>query len=116
MRAMYGIFVGVAVLAAVPRLVHSSAISRTAACARLQARVAQISGLPVSGPVGLGWYCEFANSTDIGWFVIALRSGRHCDGICSNLMGWYSVKKSSGNVHEYNVADMSIGAPLEKSK
>jgi hypothetical protein len=116
MRTISGILIGLTLLSGMPRIVHSSALSSEVACARLQARVAKISGIPSSGPKGLGWYCDFADSARIDWFVIALRSGRRCEGICSNLMGWYAVQKTTGSINEYDVGEMTIGGPLGKAK
>jgi hypothetical protein len=116
MRAIYGILFSLTLVSGIPRIGYSSELSSKVACARLQARVAKLSGIPASGPKGLGWYCDFADSPRNDWFVIALRSGRRCEGICSNLMGWYAVQKSTGSVNDYDVGEMTIGGPLGKAK
>ena len=84
------------------------------ACSVVQKLVATASGLPPTGPKGMGWFCDHLDPQD-KWFVLALRSNRKCEGICSNLMGWYAVNKASGKVHEYNVANLEVGAVIEET-
>jgi hypothetical protein len=84
------------------------------ACALLKKRVAKSLNLPESGPAKVGgWFCDFSTLANSHWYVIALRSNRHCEGICSNLMGWYAVNRSSGSVHQYDVADLRVGAKVK---
>jgi hypothetical protein len=63
------------------------AASERQACSTLQKFIAKRDALPESGPVGIGWFCEFSSASDKSWVVIALRSNRKCDAPCSNLMG-----------------------------
>jgi hypothetical protein len=86
-------------------------MSEDAACARLKEHVALTSSLPKSGPVG-GWFCDFVPYEEKEWFVIALRSNRACEGICSNLMGWYAVDRRTGALHDFDVAEYRIGTEL----
>ena len=83
------------------------------ACSVVQKRVAAVSGLPAVGPKGMGWFCDHSDLQK-DWFVLALRSNRKCEGICSNLMGWYAVSKATGKVHEFIVADMQVGAEISE--
>ncbi len=71
-----------------------------------------MDGLPETGPVGMGWYCDFATYDDERWYLIALRSNRKCDGICSNLMGWYAVRRSTGAIHDWDMAAYKVGSTL----
>jgi len=87
----------------------SHAVTQDRACTRLKWVISKLERIPESGPVGLGWYCEFA--TPVGTsYVIALPSNRKCDGICSDLMGWYAVDWRNGAVHDFDVANMEVGA------
>ena len=51
-----------------------------------------------------------------GYYVMALHSRRECDGICSTNMGWFAIRRSSGRVFEWDVADMKIGKPLKAGR
>ena len=84
-----------------------------AACTALKVRVAALDGLPVTGPPGLGWFCDSSSAQVEGYFVMALRSGRPAP--YSNLMGWYAVEHHTHAVYEWNVAEMRLGAWLGKS-
>jgi hypothetical protein len=86
-----------------------------AACALLKRRVAELGNLPPSGPPGLGWFCDFASGWDRDLFVIALRSNRKCPEICSNLMGWYAIRKSTGEVGEFDINEATMTALRPKS-
>jgi hypothetical protein len=85
-------------------------ITKGSACARLKKVVAKLDGIPESGPVGMGWFCDFSTYQEGTTYVIALRSNRKCDGICSNLMGWYAVDWTDGSIHDFDVANMEVGA------
>jgi hypothetical protein len=82
------------------------------ACTLLEKRIAKLDNLPDSGPVGIGWFCDFSTLGDDQWYVIALRSNRRCESICSNLMGWYAVSRRSGSVHTYDMAGLKVGAEV----
>jgi hypothetical protein len=88
------------------------AITKESACARLKKVVAKLDGIPESGPAGPGWFCDFSTAQTDTSYVIALRSNRKCDDICSNLRGWYAVDWTDGSVHDFDVADMKVGASL----
>jgi hypothetical protein len=79
----------------------------------LEKRIAKLESLPESGPVGTGWFCDFSTLGDKQWYVIALRSNRQCEGICSNLMGWYAVGRRSGSIHGYDMAELKVGAEVK---
>lgn len=86
-----------------------------AACGQLKKVIAAHDGLVETGPAGVGWFCDFAQTgseLDDEWYVIALRSNRTCEGICSNLMGWYAVHRESGEVHEFDISEFAVGARL----
>lgn len=88
-------------------------VDRHEACILLEKRVAHVDRLPISGPPGMGWYCDFSTLGDASWYVIALRSNRKCPGICSNLMGWFAVSRKNGSVHEYDMANLQVGAAVK---
>ena len=87
---------------------HITIHTQRAACTALKKTVAALDNLPVSGPPNMGWFCDFADSTDPDLFVVALRSNRRCPEICSNLMGWYAVRKSTGQVLSYDINDETV--------
>jgi hypothetical protein len=88
------------------RMTHRSA------CSVLKATVARRDSLPVTGPPGTGWFCDFTTGNSKSWYVVALRSGQKCAGICSNLMGWYAVSSRTGTVREWDVGENKLGGPL----
>lgn len=89
-------------------------LSKDDACQVLRKRVSEVDDLPVSGPVGVGWFCDFSTLGRNRWYVVALRSHRACDGKCSNLMGWYAVSRQTGAVHNYDIAELKVGSELAK--
>jgi hypothetical protein len=82
--------------------------SQKAACELLKNRIAKIYDLPTTGPPNLGWWCEFSSNWNPELYVIGLRSGRKCPGMCSNLMGWYAVRKISGEIGVFDINDGSM--------
>lgn len=93
----------------------STPIDQDSACILLKKRISQLDSLPETGPVGMGWFCDFANfqdKRDEQWFLIALRSNRVCDGICSNLMGWYAVDRHNGSIHDADMGKFAVGAEV----
>lgn len=86
------------------------------ACALLKKREAKAASIPETGPVGLGWFCDFhafEDSRDHRWFLIALRSNRQCDGPCSNLMGWFAIDRHNGTIHSFNMAEYAVGPAIK---
>jgi hypothetical protein len=113
MRAI-STLLGIAVLLApLQALPAQPPLTQSKACAVLKTRVSKVDGIPENGPIGVGWFCDFSRLSDRQWFVVALRSNRQCEGICSNLMGWYAVNRGTGAVHQYDAADLRVGAKLE---
>jgi len=114
MRALSTLAFGVCLTVLEPCIATSadSAMNKDTACSILKKRIAKLDSLPESGPVGMGWYCDFATFEDKRWFVIALRSNRQCEGICSNLMGWFAIDRRTGSVHDFDVANLEVGTEL----
>lgn len=84
-------------------------------CGQLKKVIAAHDGLPESGPTGMGWFCDFAQTgskLDDEWYVVALRSDRTCEDDCSNLMGWYAIHQESGEVHEFDMSEFAVGARI----
>ena len=50
-----------------------------------------------------------------GYYVMALHSNRECDGICSTNMGWFAVQQSTGDVFDWDVAELKVGRRLGRS-
>ena len=91
-------------------------LSSAKACEVLQKRMAVHDGVP-RRLIKTTWYCDVTTdeyNDHPQWWVIGLRSFRKCDGICSNLRGWFAVDRTSGEVREWNVADMVLGGPIGK--
>ncbi len=80
------------------------------ACATAKLRVTGQRGLPISHVA----YCDQIPEADApsGYYVQALRA--HCsDEPCgSTNMGWFAVRKATGDVFEWNVADWKLGQPI----
>jgi hypothetical protein len=112
MRILFTLLGVVILVAPFQQVVAKPPLTKLQACAVLKRRIAKSDGIPETGPINMGWYCDFSPLSDTHWYVIALRSNRRCDGIFSNLMGWYAVNRSSGSVNEYDVADLEVGAAL----
>jgi hypothetical protein len=58
--------------------------------------------------------CETIGAVDgpHGYYVLALR-GRCREQVCgSTLVGWYAVRKRTGCVFEWNVAEWKLGPPI----
>jgi hypothetical protein len=115
MRAVSVLMICLSVLAQAPSGAASQSISKESACARLKKVVAMLDGISESGPVGMGWFCDFSAYRQGPIYVIALRSNRKCDGPCSNLMGWYAVDWTNGSIHDFDVAEMKVGATIGPS-
>jgi hypothetical protein len=63
----------------------------------------------ITGPASL-WWCEdiVPKFSPKKFFVIGLESGLPCPNnqkMCSNLIGWYGVRKLDGEVVAWDVAD-----------
>lgn len=78
-----------------------------AACAAATARVTAQRGLPTSHVAVCEGISEGAGPP--GYYIMALRA--HCrEEMCgSTLMGWFAVKKATGEVFEVDVEDWKIG-------
>jgi hypothetical protein len=85
-----------------------------AACERVKTRVSAVRHFPVS----IVAFCDSVGEADSpkGFYVLALRSNRHCEGICSTDMGWFAVEKRSGRIFEWDVAEMKVGQPLRSHR
>jgi hypothetical protein len=78
-----------------------------AACDRVKTRIAAIRHFPVSAVA----FCDTIGAADSpkGFYILALHSNRHCEGICSTNMGWFAVHKRTGRVFEWDTAEMRLG-------
>jgi len=94
---------------------HAAPSSDSKACSVLKERIGVHHGLP---PTALDktWFCDIAkdpyyeNPPD--WWVIRLRSSRQCDGICSNLRGWFAVNRLTNEVREFDMGRHAVGGPI----
>jgi hypothetical protein len=86
-----------------------------AACERVKTRVSAVERFPLS----IIAFCDIIGAADSprGFYVLALHSNRHCDGICgSTNMGWFAVEKRTGRVFEWDVAEMKLGHPIKSHR
>lgn len=91
-----------------PRSSASKQLSANEACGRLKSVMAQHDGVPAA-QIQKTWFCDPTPWDEHpGWMLIGLRSYRQCEGICSNLRGWFYVKRSTGEIREA-VGDFEIG-------
>lgn len=99
-----GLFPSTAALDAAP------ARTAKAACERVKTRVAAVEHFRTS----IVAFCDTVAAADSprGFYVLALHSNRHCDGICSTNMGWFAVEKRTDRVFEWDVAEMKLGQPV----
>ena len=81
-----------------------------AACAEATSRVTAQRGLPTSHVAR----CDSIPEPDVvdGYYILALFA--HCsEEVCgSTNMGWFAVRKATGEVFEWNVAEWKLGQPL----
>lgn len=91
-------------------------LSGSQACSALMARMGSHDGVPTAD-LEKTWFCDIA-ADDYNdhpeWWVIALRSFRQCDGICSNLRGWFAVNRKSGEVRDWDLEDDTVGELIDK--
>ena len=84
-----------------------------AACERVKTHVSVVRHFPVSAVA----FCDRIRAKDSpkGFYVLALHG--HCrEAICgSTNMGWFAIRKTTGRVFEWNVADWKLGPPVDGS-
>ena len=120
MRALSAMALCLIVLALSPEIAKSAPPRNpTEACALLEVTV---------GPFVMGSFCDPANIKISGWYVFALH-GRHpwydsestakspgTDDSGYYLVGWFAVKRSTGSVHYFDIAEKKVGALFKKAK
>lgn len=85
------------------------------ACVVTKKRVSQTLKL-TAGPIS-EWRCDFIlpEFQPQDFYVLGLH-GSPCtsdpDTICSNLIGWFAVRKKDGKVYQWDVAEFRLGDPL----
>jgi hypothetical protein len=83
------------------------------ACDLAKQRVAEARHIAVSNIA----FCEALDPKFLpaGLFVLGLHSDRKCPDVCgSTLMGWFAVRKASGEVFEFDIIENKVGAPVPK--
>lgn len=81
-----------------------------AACTVATARITALRHLPISHVA----YCEGSQSDDKpqGYYIVDLH-GPCLEEVCgSTLMGWFAVRKTDGDVFEFDVAEWKVGRPV----
>ncbi len=82
-----------------------------AACNAVKTQVSVSRHFPISAIA----FCDIISERDSpkAYYVLALHSRRHCEGICSTNMGWFAVQKPTGRVFEWDVAEEKLGSPVK---
>jgi hypothetical protein len=89
--------------------------SRTAACDLAERRAASRGYFNPGVVVGS---CELVRAVDIpkGYYVLTLHSTRRCDHICSSLLGHFAVRRSTGQVFEWDVGEWRVGPEIRRRR
>jgi len=90
-------------------------MSEAAACSLVKKAVANAFGLSMRAVREAGWHCDFLRgaSDDLSLFVTQIRA--KCtkpEGSGSTLVGTYAMKKSTGEVGEYDIT-RNLMVPLD---
>ncbi len=80
------------------------------ACSLVKERVVAVDRYPESQLA----FCDPSMGADLprDYFVLALHSNRECDGICSTNLGWFAVRKSTGEVFDWDVGEWRLAEPV----
>ena len=54
-------------------------------------------------------WCDRTTSTNREYFILGLHSDRRCDYICSSLVGWFAVERTTGRVFEWDINEDVVG-------
>ncbi|WP_420469889.1 hypothetical protein [Brevundimonas sp. FT23042] len=85
--------------------------SAEAACAVATEKVTSLRGLPTSHVAQCDHISD--DNADADHYVMALRAYCTTEAVCgSTLMGWFAVRKTTGEVFEWDVGDWKVGPPL----
>jgi hypothetical protein len=82
-----------------------------AACEALKDRAAKLLDQKTAGPAS-GWTCDFAYREDPAFYIMRLNSGITCPYPCSNLLDWYAIRKKTGQVIYWDMAQDIPGKAL----
>jgi hypothetical protein len=82
------------------------------ACDVLKQRVAESRQIPVSSIA----FCDVTvpDFTPAGLYVIGLHSNWKCTDLCSTLMGWFAVRKVTGEVFDFDIIENKPASPIPK--
>ncbi len=94
----------------VPPTTSEGVVSPEGACRLVTAMVRERHEVPENVSIS----CDHltARPPDDDLYVFALRSDRTCDYICSNLMGWFAVRRATGQIYEWDIGEWQVGRPL----
>src|ERR1700754_235097 len=92
---------------------HQTVANENAACDLARMSVANFIDVKRAGPPS-GWSCNAVPEETGRYFVLGLHSGVPCpeDQSCSTLIGWFGVRKDSGEVILWNMAENAPGGKL----
>jgi hypothetical protein len=94
----------------------SGALTMQSACDRLRADISKQLGASHGADE---YRCEDAAKGPNGYYVFALRSnypaprGAESNWVGSGLVGWYAVRVSDGQVRDWDVANLKLGAVIK---
>ena len=54
-------------------------------------------------------WCDRTVDTNREYFVLGLHSDRRCDYMCSSLVGWFAVERSTGRVFDWDINEDVVG-------
>jgi hypothetical protein len=115
MRA--ALFAIVMALLSTPVFAGEKITTGRAACQAIKARASKVLDQKIAGPAS-GWTCESGDIRPDGgeyhpaYYIMRLNSDLKCSYPCSNLLGWYAVRKSTGQVRNWDIAQDIPGSPL----
>lgn len=83
--------------------------SEQQACTLATARVVEVNRFPTAHVAA----CDPVMASDTpGYYVLALQSDRRCEDICSTNLGWYAIRRSDGEVFDWDVGESRLGPPV----
>ncbi len=93
---------------------HSLPVTEDTACTLVKAHVAAVS----DGTIAQDLFYDRALGAGVpaDYHVLALRSRRDCQGICSTSMGWFAVDKVDGRLFAWDVGEMRVGQALGRAR
>jgi hypothetical protein len=99
------------VILSTPVLAGDKITSERAACGAIKDRASKLLDRKIAGDAS-GWTCDVAYLDHPTFYIMRLNSGIRRPYPSSNLLGWYAVRKSTGQVVYWNMAQDVPDKPL----